>query len=93
VSRNARAGSIPAPGTFKKFIYIYNKQTNLLIMKKLTMILAAVALMFTVVSCGSKSTTEETVVADSVEVVEAPATEGEATVEEVVEAEQGEAIQ
>ena len=57
------------------------------------MILTAVALMFTVVSCGSKPTTEEAVVVDSVEVVEAPSTEGEATVEEVVEAEQGEAIQ
>ena len=56
------------------------------------MIFAAVALTFAVASCGSK-TTEEAVVVDSVEVVEAPSTEGEATVEEVVEAEQGEAIQ
>jgi len=47
------------------------------------MILTAVALMFTVVSCGSKPTTEEATVVDSVEVVEAPEVEGEATTEEV----------
>jgi uncharacterized protein YcfL len=51
-------------------------------MKKLTMIFAAVA-MFAVVSCGSKPTTEEATVVDSVEVVEAPEVEGEATTEEV----------
>ena len=70
MSRNARAGSIPAPGTFKKFIYIYHKQTNLLIMKKVTMIFAAVALVFAVASCGSK-TTEEAAAVDSAVVVEA----------------------
>jgi uncharacterized protein YcfL len=39
-------------------------------MKKVTMIFAAVV-MFAVVSCGSKTTTEEVVVTDSVAVVEA----------------------
>ena len=73
MSRNARAGSIPAPGTFEKFIYIYHKQTNLPIMKKVTMIFAAVALTFAVASCGSK-TTEETAAADSAVVVEADST-------------------
>ena len=66
MSRNARAGSIPAPGTFEKFIYIYHKQTNLPIMKKVTMIFAAVALTFAVASCGAKKTEE--VVVDSVAV-------------------------
>ena len=68
MSRNARAGSIPALGTFKKIIYIYHKQTNLLIMKKVTMIFAAVALAFAVASCGSK-TTEEAAAVDSAAVV------------------------
>ena len=49
------------------------------------MIFAAVA-MFTVVSCGSKSTTEEATVVDSVEVVEAPAADTVAVEEVEVEA-------
>lgn len=40
-------------------------------MKKVTIIFAAVALMFAIASCGTK-TTEEAVVVDSIEAVEAP---------------------
>jgi len=54
----------------------YLLQTNLLIMKKVTMIFATVA-MFAVVSCGSKKA-EEVVTTDSVEVVEADTTAVEA---------------
>jgi hypothetical protein len=62
---NASAGSIPAPGTINKHIYIYNKQKQTNKMKKVTMIFAA-AVMFAVVSCGAKKTEE--VVVDSVAV-------------------------
>lgn len=62
-------------------------------MKKVTMIFAAVALMFAVVSCGSKSTSEE-VSADSLVVVEEDTTLVSVTDEVVVDsAAKGEAIQ
>jgi hypothetical protein len=63
---NASAGSIPAPGTINKHIYIYNKQKQTNKMKKVTMIFAAVV-MFAVASCGAKKT-EEVVATDSVAV-------------------------
>jgi len=81
---NASAGSIPAPGTINKHIYIYNKQKQTNKMKKVTMILAAVV-MFAVASCGAKKT-EEVVAADTVVVVEEDTTAVEVADTTAVEA-------